>query len=113
MKISETNNLPDAPPKLSAPNSKLADAAQEFEALMLKEFLKPLSNSDDRLGPDENKDDTFDTLSSFGVEAVAKEIAAKGGLGIANHIITHPSRPTGNENISVTKVSSPAADTFK
>ena len=113
MKLSGTNNLPDSPAKLSAPNSKLADAAQEFEALMLKEFLKPLSNSDDRLSPEENKDDTFDTLSSFGVEAVAKEIAAKGGLGIANQIIAHLSRPTGTENLSATKVSSQAADTFK
>ena len=113
MNISATNTFPDSPAKLSAPNSKLADAAQEFEALMLKEFLKPLSNSDDRLSPQENKDDTFDTLSSFGVEAVAKEIAAKGGLGIANQIIAHLSRPTGTENLSATKVSSQAADTFK
>ena len=113
MNISATNTFPDSPAKLSAPNSKLADAAEEFEALMLKEFLKPLSNSDDRLSPEENKDDTFDTLSSFGVEAVAKEIAAKGGLGIANQIIAHLSRPTDTENFSDTKVSSPAADTFK
>ena len=113
MNISATNTFPDSPAKLSAPNSKLADAAEEFEALMLKEFLKPLNNSDDRLGREENKDDTFDTLSSFGVEAVAKEIAAKGGLGIANQIIAHLSRTTGNENLHATKVSFPAADTFK
>ncbi len=79
--------------------SKLADAAQQFEAMMLQELLKPLRTGEDDLSGEKNEDISFDTMSSFGTEAVAKSISASGGLGIARQIIQHLSgkeaaRPT-------------------
>ncbi len=63
-------------------------AAQQFEALLLQEMLKPMqpgSNSGD--GEGEDSDHAADTLSSFGIEAVAQAIAKGGGVGIARRVI--------------------------
>jgi Rod binding domain-containing protein len=67
-------------------HSKLVDAAQQFEGMLLQELLKPMRSGED--GWDEEKSDgTNDTLSSFGTEAVAKAISSRGGLGIARQIV--------------------------
>lgn len=67
--------------------SKLADAAERFEAMMLQELLKPMRTSEDDLGGEKNEDSSFDTIASFGTEAVAKAISAGGGLGIAKQVM--------------------------
>lgn len=67
--------------------SKLADAAQQFEAMMLQELLKPMRSGEDDLSGEKNEDSSMDTISSFGTEAVAKAISKSGGLGIARQII--------------------------
>jgi Rod binding domain-containing protein len=89
--------------------SKLADAAQEFESMMLQELLKPLRSSEDDLGGEKNEDSSFDTMSSFGTEAVAKAISKSGGLGIARQVIDHLSARHDGGDItkevqSITKV---------
>ena len=67
--------------------AKLKDGAQQFEAMMLGEMLKPLhfggaadqdGDGDDRAGG---------TIESFGTEALTKAIASSGGFGIARHIL--------------------------
>ncbi len=69
--------------------SKLTDAAQQFEASMLQELLKPFQQSKGNWGGDETEDDnSSDTLRSFGTEAVAKSIAQAGGFGIAKQVIS-------------------------
>ena len=69
-------------------HAKLADAAQQFEAMMLQELLKPLQAGQDGWGGKQQNDDAgSDTVSSLGVEAVAKAIAQRGGLGIAKQVI--------------------------
>ena len=69
--------------------AKLADAAQQFEATMLQELLKPMEHGQDSWGGEEKSDDsTFDTISSFGTEAIAKAFSKKGGFGIAKQIIS-------------------------
>lgn len=69
-------------------HAKLADAAQQFEAMMMQELLKPLQAGQDGWGGDQQNDDAAaDTMSSFGTEAVAKAIAKDGGLGIARQVI--------------------------
>ena len=69
--------------------AKLADAAQQFEAMMLQELLKPMQHGQSSWGGEEKSDDTgSDTLSSFGTEAIAKAISKGGGFGIAKQIVS-------------------------
>jgi flagellar protein FlgJ len=69
--------------------AKLVDAAQQFEAAMLQELLKPMQNGQSSWGAEEKSDDTAsDTISSFGTEAIAKAISKGGGFGIAKQIVS-------------------------
>jgi flagellar protein FlgJ len=78
-----------------ARQAKLADAAQQFEGMMLQELLKPLQSgkSGDESGGggfgtgDADRDTALDTISSYGTEAVAAAIAKHGGLGIAKQVM--------------------------
>jgi len=66
--------------------AKLADGAQQFEAMMLQQMLKPLKfgESPDSGGDDEN---TGGVMQGYGTEALAKSISSHGGFGIAKQII--------------------------
>jgi flagellar protein FlgJ len=69
--------------------AKLVDAAQQFEATMLEELLKPMQHGQGSWGGEENSDDTAsDTISTFGTEAIAKAISKGGGFGIAKQIVS-------------------------
>jgi flagellar protein FlgJ len=69
--------------------AKLVDAAQQFEATMLQELLKPMQHGQSSWGGEEKSDDTAsDTISSFGTEAIAKAISKGGGFGIAKQIVS-------------------------
>src|SRR5580693_1800333 len=69
--------------------AKLVDAAQQFEATMLQELLKPLQHGQDSWGGEVKSDDSAsDTISGFGTEAIAKAISKGGGFGIAKRIIS-------------------------
>lgn len=69
-------------------HAKLVDAAQQFEAMMMQELLKPMQAGQDGWGGEQQNDDAAaDTMSSFGTEAVAKAIAKGGGLGIARQVV--------------------------
>ncbi len=75
--------------------AKLTDAAQQFEAMMLQEMLKPMRGSQDSWGGDnknEDSDSASDTISSFGTEAFAKAISKGGGFGIAKQVISQVNR---------------------
>ena len=68
---------------------KLTDSAQQFEATMLQELLKPMQHGQSSWGGDEESDNSSkDTISSFGTEAVAKAISKGGGFGIAKQIVS-------------------------
>ena len=69
--------------------AKLADAAQQFEAAMLQELLKPMQHGQSSWGGEEKSDDTAsEPMSSFGTEAIAKAISKGGGFGIAKQIVS-------------------------
>lgn len=69
--------------------AKLVDAAQQFEATMLQELLKPMQHGQDSWGGEVKGDDSAtDTISSFGTEAIAKAISKGGGFGIAKQIVS-------------------------
>jgi len=83
-----TSGNTGSPP--SSNQAKLADAAQQFEGMLLQEMLKPMrSDKEDGgwSGEDNDSDSGEDTINSFGIEAVAKAIAQGGGLGIARQVI--------------------------
>ena len=69
--------------------AKLTDTAQQFEATMLQELLKPMQHGQSGWGEDESSgDSSTDTTSSFGTEAVAKAISQGGGFGLAKLIVS-------------------------
>ena len=68
-------------------HAKLEDAAQQFEAMMLQELLKPMRTGEDDLSGEKSPDGSMDTIASFGTEAVAKAIAKSGGLGVAKQVM--------------------------
>ncbi|HZY61050.1 MAG TPA: hypothetical protein VFE38_00895 [Edaphobacter sp.] len=74
-------------------NPKLQPAAHEFEASLMKEFLKPLQHdslfADDASKDEDNTSGSADTLMSYGAEAMAKAISECGGFGIATKILDH------------------------
>jgi peptidoglycan hydrolase FlgJ len=68
--------------------AKLVDAAQQFEATLLQELLKPIQHGQSSWGDEEKNDDpASDTMSSFGTECIAKAISKGGGLGIARSVV--------------------------
>ena len=74
-----------------AKTAKLTDAAQQFEAMMLQQMLKPLqfggSPEDGGDDPD-NAGGASDTIRSMGTEALSKSIAQAGGFGVAKKIVS-------------------------
>jgi peptidoglycan hydrolase FlgJ len=89
MNINPDLSSQPAPALEAQKQAKLIDAAQQFEATMLQELLKPMQHGQDSWGGDEKSDDaTFDTLSSFGSETMAKAISKGGGFGIARQVVS-------------------------
>ena len=88
MKISSDVQI-QPPPSDGMRQAKLTDAAQQFEATMLQELLKPMQHGRGSWGEDESSgDSSTDTISSFGTEAVAKAISQGGRFGLAKLIVS-------------------------
>ena len=69
-------------------HARLVDAAQQFEAMMMQEMLKPLSSSENKWDTgDQDEDKAAQTLTSYGTEVMAKAISKAGGLGIAKKVV--------------------------
>ena len=91
-------------------NPKLKSAAHEFEASLMKEFLKPLEHdslfAEDKLGESDDEQGSASALMSFGSQAMAKAISEHGGFGIAtkilDHFRTHPDAASSS-NASISK----------
>jgi peptidoglycan hydrolase FlgJ len=81
------------PKAMSSENPKLSSAAHEFEASMMKEFLKPLEHdslfSNDGQAGDGDGEGSAGAIMSFGSQAMAKAISERGGFGIATLILNH------------------------
>jgi Rod binding domain-containing protein len=67
-------------------------AAREFEAQMMKELLKPLTEASE-LSQDESTDSSSSVLHEFAAEALGRALSARGGLGIAREIVHTLSQP--------------------
>jgi flagellar protein FlgJ len=81
----DISRLPTAEAQRQA---KLVDAAQQFEATMLQELLKPMQHGQSSWGDEEKSEESAsDTISGFGTEAIAKAISKSGGFGIARRVV--------------------------
>jgi Rod binding domain-containing protein len=74
------------------PDPRLAKSAQEFEASLMKELLRPMQQQSALFGKDEDSSGSNDALGSFASDALAGAISARGGFGIAHQIIGHLAR---------------------
>ncbi|HEY1983849.1 MAG TPA: hypothetical protein VGG85_00485 [Terracidiphilus sp.] len=90
---------------------RLVRAAHEFEAQMLKELLKPLSQSSGLLGDeDESGPGAGGVLGEFASESFAAALSAQGGFGIAQQIVRDLSR-SGNGSVMTPVIGNPQIDT--
>ncbi len=74
---------------------RLERAAQEFEAQMMKELLRPMSTAS--AVPGEDEEESGGVLGEFASEALAGAMSAHGGLGMAKRIVADLSR-SGNDS---------------
>jgi flagellar protein FlgJ len=100
--------------ELQGPNeaqqrAKLVDGAEQFEAMMLQEMLKPLKFGSVDPDADNAKGGDSETMRGFATEAVGKALAKGGGFGLARQIIRQVTLEQEGQNMgkqaeSVTKV---------
>lgn len=84
----------------SAVSPRLVRAAQEFEAQMMKELLKPMTSTDGLTGEDEDAGSgSGGALGEFASEALGRALSERGGFGIATSIVQHLSH-SGNDSHS-------------
>jgi len=77
----------------NAKTAKLVDAAEQFEAMMLNELLKPLNfGAGVEEAGDENAGGAADTIRGMGTDALSKALASHGGMGIARKIVKDVTR---------------------
>ena len=83
-------------PSLSSP--RLVRAAHEFEAQLMKELLRPMTESGTLTGDDDGDGSGgAGTLGEFASESLAGALSAGGGFGIADRILGEISR-SGNSS---------------
>jgi Rod binding domain-containing protein len=82
-------------PQSDVPQPRLVRAAHEFEAQMMKELLRPLTNVE---GPDGDDSDLGSgvALADFAAEALGQSLSTRGGLGIATSIVCSLSHNESN-----------------
>ena len=66
---------------------RVISAAHEFEAQMMKELLKPLTDGEGSIGDDDQVLGSGNALGEFASETLGRAISDKGGLGIAGRIV--------------------------
>lgn len=118
MRVDSGLQMPGAAPNAttaSRDHAKLVEAAQQFEAMLLQQMMKPFQEGEGLTGEQGGGGGSSSTLSSFGTEAVAKAISKGGGLGIARQIVAKVTTEKENslEKSHGTKVSNGSADKFK
>jgi Rod binding domain-containing protein len=89
-----------------APQPRLVRAAHEFEAQMMKELLKPMTDFDGLGGDaDDSSSGSNGALGEFATEALGRALSEHGGLGIASSLVhslshagnsPHAAQVTGN-----------------
>jgi Rod binding domain-containing protein len=78
-----------------APSPKLVRTAHEFEGMMMKELLKPMTAGNGLTGDDEDDSGSGSALGEFAGEALGQGLSQQGGFGIADRIVSQLSH-SGN-----------------
>jgi Rod binding domain-containing protein len=78
----------------AAPQGRLVKAAHEFEAQLMKELLKPLTDN-----ADDDETGSAGALGDYAGEALGRALSDQGGFGIADRII-HQVSHSGNRSVS-------------
>jgi flagellar protein FlgJ len=89
MNLTGLSPLVQSPEPGVTPSPRLAGAAHQFEASMLKELLKPLQERSEFSDKDEDADDSGSagSMREYGTEAMARSLSEHGGLGIAKMVL--------------------------
>ena len=91
-----TGSAAVANPRLPSP--RLVRAAHEFEAQLMKELLRPMTERGSLTGDDDSDaSGGAGTLGEFASESLAGALSASGGFGIANRILGEVSH-SGNSS---------------
>jgi Rod binding domain-containing protein len=77
----------------ATPQPRLVHAAHEFEAQMMQELLKPMTEGDGLEGEDEAASGSGGVLGEFASEALGQGLSERGGFGIAAGIVRELSAP--------------------
>jgi Rod binding domain-containing protein len=73
-----------APANMSAGTSKLSSAAQEFESVLLGQWLQNAESSFGSVpGGDDDADSCCEQMQGFATQRLAGQLTASGGIGIA------------------------------
>jgi Rod binding protein len=64
---------------------RLLHAAQEFEAQMMKELMKPMTSTPTLTGSE--SEESSSVMNEFASEALAQAVSRQGGFGIARSIV--------------------------
>ncbi len=82
----------------AVPQPRLVRAAQEFEAQMMKELLKPMTSDSALTGEDADSEaGSGGALCEFASESLGRALSAGGGFGIAHRLIADLSH-SGNRS---------------
>jgi Rod binding domain-containing protein len=89
--------LPATPGATDAavPQPRLVRAAHEFEAQMMKELMKPMTERSSLTGDEADsasESGSGGALTEFASEALGRALSERGGFGIANSIVKDLSR---------------------
>jgi len=79
MDFAPLSSIPTTPPSLDTPKS-VAEAAQQFEALLLGQMLQTVHASE------ESSDPTSDTMWDMAAQQFAQVLSKSGGLGLSKLI---------------------------
>ena len=98
MQVTGSATLAVANQSAVTPQPRLVRAAQEFEAQLMKELLKPMVASDGLMGDEGDSGAAAGSvLGEFATEALGRALSAQGGLGLASNIVRSLSH-AGNHN---------------
>ncbi|WP_348261385.1 hypothetical protein P8935_16465 [Telmatobacter sp. DSM 110680] len=70
----------------ATPQPRLVQAAHEFEAQLMKELLKPMTDRESTDG-DDSASGPGGVMADFATEALGQSLSRQGGLGIAARVL--------------------------
>lgn len=94
---------------------KLENAAEQFEAMFLKEMLRPVFASEEDEPSESTGGSEGSLMKDYGLDAASRAIAHAGGFGVAKHIVSEVEKQSSQieatqKLLQQTKDNDPSAD---